>query len=70
MAMRSCSIDLAPRGVTCIVINPGWVKTDMGGANARITPETSISAMRKVIERLTLKDSGRFFNWDGKEYPW
>lgn len=70
MAMRSIAIELAPRGITCIVINPGWVKTDMGGPNARITPEESVSAMRKVFDRLSLRDTGRFFNYDGREYPW
>jgi NAD(P)-dependent dehydrogenase (short-subunit alcohol dehydrogenase family) len=31
MVMRSLAIDLAPRGITCVVVNPGWVQTDMGG---------------------------------------
>ena len=34
MVMRTVAIDLAPRGITSVVINPGWVKTDMGGPNA------------------------------------
>jgi NAD(P)-dependent dehydrogenase (short-subunit alcohol dehydrogenase family) len=25
MVMRSAAIDLAPRGITCVVVNPGWV---------------------------------------------
>jgi NAD(P)-dependent dehydrogenase (short-subunit alcohol dehydrogenase family) len=32
MVMRSLAIDLAPRGITCVVVNPGWVQTDMGGS--------------------------------------
>jgi NAD(P)-dependent dehydrogenase (short-subunit alcohol dehydrogenase family) len=34
MVMRSLAIDLAPRGIACVVINPGWVLTDMGGPHA------------------------------------
>jgi NAD(P)-dependent dehydrogenase (short-subunit alcohol dehydrogenase family) len=70
MLMRSAAIDLKSRGITCVVINPGWVKTDMGGPNARLSPEASIAAMRRLIGNLALKDSGKFFNHDGREYPW
>jgi NAD(P)-dependent dehydrogenase (short-subunit alcohol dehydrogenase family) len=70
MAMRTAAIDLKSRGITCVVLNPGWVKTDMGGANAPLTPEQSVTAMRRVISDLGPKDSGRFYNYDGREYPW
>jgi NAD(P)-dependent dehydrogenase (short-subunit alcohol dehydrogenase family) len=36
MMMRSLAIDLAPRGITCVVVNPGWVRTDMGGSHATL----------------------------------
>jgi NAD(P)-dependent dehydrogenase (short-subunit alcohol dehydrogenase family) len=70
MAMRTAAIDLGPRGITCVVLNPGWVKTDMGGPNAKLSPEQSISAMRRVISKLGPTDSGRFYNYDGREFPW
>jgi len=70
MAMRTAAIDLKPRGISCVVINPGWVKTDMGGPNAKITPEQSVAAMRRLIAELGPNDSGRFYNYDGREYPW
>ena len=70
MAMRTAAIDLKSRGISCLVINPGWVKTDMGGPNAPLTPEQSVAAMRRVIAELGPSDSGRFYNYDGREYPW
>jgi NAD(P)-dependent dehydrogenase (short-subunit alcohol dehydrogenase family) len=68
--MRSAAIDLAPRGVACILINPGWVKTDMGGSSATLTPLESVTAMRRLIEKLGPPQSGKFYHYDGSEYPW
>jgi NAD(P)-dependent dehydrogenase (short-subunit alcohol dehydrogenase family) len=70
MVMRSLAIDLAPRGITCVVINPGWVRTDMGGPNATLEASESVSAMRRVIATLGPEQSGQFFNYTGREYPW
>jgi NAD(P)-dependent dehydrogenase (short-subunit alcohol dehydrogenase family) len=70
MVMRSLAIDLASRGITCVVINPGWVKTDMGGPNARLTTAESVAAMRRLIDTLGPAQSGKFFNYDGREYAW
>lgn len=69
-AMKSLAIDLKPRGVGVLILHPGWVKTDMGGANAPILPEESISGLRRVIEAYHPEDSGRFFDFRGKELPW
>jgi NAD(P)-dependent dehydrogenase (short-subunit alcohol dehydrogenase family) len=70
MLMRTTAIDLKPQRVTCIVVNPGWVKTDMGGPNAKISAAESVGAMRRLIAKLGPEDSGRFYNYDGREYPW
>jgi len=70
IVMRGASIDLAPRGISCVLVNPGWVKTDMGGPNATITPQESVGAMRRLIAGLGTKDSGKFYHYDGSEYPW
>jgi NAD(P)-dependent dehydrogenase (short-subunit alcohol dehydrogenase family) len=70
MVMATAANDLKSRKVIVAVISPGWVKTDMGGANAAITPETSAAGIRKVIAGLKLKTSGHYFNYSGEEIPW
>ena len=70
MVMRSAAIDLAPRGITCVLVNPGWVRTDMGGAKAPLSPQESVTAMRRLIKTFGPNQSGKFYNYDGREYPW
>ena len=57
---RAASVELAPRGVIVVVLSPGWVKTDMGGAEADLDVATSVAGMRVAIERTSAADSGRF----------
>jgi NAD(P)-dependent dehydrogenase (short-subunit alcohol dehydrogenase family) len=70
IVVKSLSIDLAPRGITCVVVHPGWVRTDMGGPSGKLTPAESVTALRRLIAGLKPEDTGRFFNYDGKPYPW
>jgi len=70
MVMKSAAVDLASRGITCIVMSPGWVRTDMGGSGGKLSPAESIGAMRSVIAALRQDDSGRFLSYTGKPYPW
>lgn len=70
MVTKGLSVDLAGRGITVISLSPGWVKTDMGGASANLSPEESIAKMRQIIDKLTPADSGRFYNHLGEERPW
>lgn len=70
MFTRSLSNELKGEGFRCIVMSPGWVKTDMGGRNARLTPEESISGMIEVINGLSAEDTGKFLNHTGEKLPW
>jgi len=58
------------RDVIAVVLHPGWVRTEMGGAGAPVSPEASVTGMRNVIAKLTPADSGRFLNHLGEEVPW
>ncbi|MBM3489652.1 MAG: SDR family oxidoreductase [Alphaproteobacteria bacterium] len=70
MAMRCLSLDLVAKGVIVALLHPGWVKTDMGGQAADLTPGASVAALRHVIANLTPADNGRFINHDGTPIPW
>ncbi|MFL6775499.1 MAG: SDR family oxidoreductase [Sphingomicrobium sp.] len=70
MAWSNLALEAKPRGIACVALSPGWVQTRMGGAGAEITPEQSVADMRKLIDRLTIDDSGRFLRRDGSELPW
>ena len=69
-AMRGLAQSLKADGIIVAALHPGWVQTDMGGAGATLTPNSSISALRKIIAELKAGDNGRFLNYDGAEIPW
>jgi NAD(P)-dependent dehydrogenase (short-subunit alcohol dehydrogenase family) len=70
MAWSCLALEARGRGIPCVLFSPGWVKTRMGGAGAEISSEESVSAMRSLIERLTIDDTGKFMRRNGSELPW
>lgn len=70
MAMSILAKELEPRGISVVIFDPGWVKTDMGGPNAALTPEQSIGGMRKVLAGAPMEISGKFLGYDGVIRPW
>lgn len=70
MANRSLSVDLRDRGFTCVVMNPGWVQTDMGGGGAPTPVQESVSKMLAIIDGLTPAQSGSFLNYRGGTLEW
>ena len=68
--IKALSFDLASQGVITAAISPGWVRTDMGGPQAPLAPEQSVTLVRQVINDLTPENSGGYFNQDGKANPW
>ena len=69
-AVKSMSIDLKPQGIACLLLHPGWVKTEMGGKNATLDVRDSVHGMRRVIEGFTLDRSGSFLRHNGEAIPW
>jgi NAD(P)-dependent dehydrogenase (short-subunit alcohol dehydrogenase family) len=70
MYIRTLAAELADKRYLCVVLSPGWVQTRMGGSAAPLSPEKSVRGMLDVIDRLTPKESGGFFDYRGKEQPW
>ena len=67
---RSLAIDLKPKGIAVFQLHPGYVKTRMVNFGGIITPEESVAGLSKLIEKLTLENSGSFWNSNGEELPW
>jgi len=57
-------------GAIAIVMHPGWVQTDMGGAGASLTVDESVTGIKRVLDDLTADDHGKFLTWDGRVHPW
>lgn len=57
-------------GVVVICMDPGWVKTRMGGDGAILEPHESIGGMLKTIKGLGEGDNGKFYTYDGSQVPW
>ncbi|WP_306046629.1 SDR family NAD(P)-dependent oxidoreductase [Nioella sp. MMSF_3534] len=65
--MQGLATDLSPEGIAVALVDPGWVRTDMGGPEADLDPETVAAGILTLAERLTLQDTGNFFRYDGQQ---
>jgi hypothetical protein len=66
------SEDLKPQlpGSVVIVMDPGWVKTRLGGEGAMLEPSKSVGDMLSILHGLTSKDTGSFYHHSGEKIPW
>ncbi len=70
MLTKQAAIDLKSQGITVVSISPGWVKTDMGGRNAKYETKESVEMFLKKVKDLNLCHSGTFIGEDGNSIPW
>ena len=66
MAVATAQLDYPQ--ATMVAISPGWVQTDMGGPDAALTPEISVTSMRKALDAVTPQDRGAFLDYDGRRF--
>ena len=68
---KSMALELKNEGIICVNVNPGWVKTKMGGQKATFTTEESVKNLTEnIVEKVSLEDTGSFLNFDGSPHPW
>ncbi|MBY4677311.1 SDR family oxidoreductase [Marinobacterium arenosum] len=74
MAVRCFANDYRAAGISCLLLHPGHVQTDMGGPQGAIDVATSVAGMRTLVDRVTpavqAQFSGGFFDYDGSPIPW
>jgi NAD(P)-dependent dehydrogenase (short-subunit alcohol dehydrogenase family) len=70
-AVRTIAAEWGPSGITAIALNPGWVRTDMGGPNAPLSvDEAADNVYHFVTEVAEPALNGLFLNTDGSQLPW
>lgn len=67
--LKDTALALADRAI-CVALHPGWVRTDMGGAEADLSVEASARDLRRTLATRQPADSGGFFNHDGTPLLW
>lgn len=67
---RQLAAGEATRGIAVVAIDPGHVKTEMGGPNAVVEVADSARGVLRTLAGLTTADSGKFLLYTGAELPW
>ena len=70
MASALLANALAERGILVLALHPGWVQTEMGGAQAQVAPADAVAGLLQVIDAATPTQSGTFLDWRGASLPW
>lgn len=69
--VRNLAAEWGPEGFVATALNPGWVRTDMGGEQAPLSPdEAAVEIVNFVEEVATPALNGCFVNTDGSPLPW
>uniref|UniRef100_A0A3B4A169 Uncharacterized protein n=1 Tax=Periophthalmus magnuspinnatus TaxID=409849 RepID=A0A3B4A169_9GOBI len=64
------SVELQKDEILCMMLHPGWVRTDLGGPEGELDTHESVEGMFRVMNSLTEKHCGALLNWKGETVPW
>jgi len=62
--------ELKPRGVKVLLFHPGWMRTDMGGPTAHITPETAADGIYALTVKPWGLDDPKYMDYTGRVFAW
>ena len=70
MYMRSLAAEIGTYGLISVIVDPGWMRTDMGGDHATQEPADSARGIIRLAEQLHAEENGSFVTWQGQPVPW
>ncbi|WP_028934500.1 SDR family NAD(P)-dependent oxidoreductase [Pseudonocardia spinosispora] len=70
MLTRKMSFAFAGRAGCVVTVDPGWVRTDMGGEDAPVGADEAGRDLIALLDSLDVRHNGRFLSRTGEEVPW
>ncbi len=70
MIVKIMAYDLEQQNIKVVAIHPGWIKTRMGGENAKICTKESAQAIFKMVTNSHDLKSGCFYNYEEATLNW
>ncbi|WP_046245170.1 SDR family oxidoreductase [Hymenobacter terrenus] len=70
MYMRSLAAEIGTYGLISVIVDPGWMRTEMGGDHATQEPADSARGIIRLAEQLHAEENGSFVTWQGQPVPW
>ncbi|MEH6824254.1 MAG: SDR family oxidoreductase [Motiliproteus sp.] len=74
MAVRCFAQDQENLQISCLLLHPGHVRTDMGGLEGAIDVKTSVMSMRRLVDQVNPSNRtayrSSYFDYDGSSIPW
>ena len=58
------------QGLCVLSLHPGWIRTEMGGAEAPLDVDASAAGLIGLITTATPSDSGSYRSYDGRKIGW